>query len=177
MLKTYKILSLLLDYPGEELLSALPFVKEETEKEGLLFFPLQEELDCFLSACSSLTLGEWQMMYVRYFDCSHPVNLYLFDHLYGNPRKREQAMAALKKMYVRSGLSAASGELPDYLPLFLEYIALASSVERARELLRHVHPVLKKMQERLEESANFYQHLFAILTGLAENKRSAKASR
>lgn len=177
MLKTYKILSLMLDYPGEELMSALPFVKEEIEKEGILFFPLQEELDCFLSACFSLTLGEWQMMYVRHFDCSNTVNLYMLNHLYGDSEQREEAMIDLKKMYARSGLSAASGELPDYLPLFLEYIAHASSVEKARELLRYVHPVLKKIQEGLEENANFYQHLFAILTGLAENKRLVETCR
>lgn len=79
MLKTYKTLSLLLDYPDDRLLAAFPSIREEVAAENLLFFSLREELDAFLEACTALPLGEWQMLYVRQFDCSKTVNLYLFE--------------------------------------------------------------------------------------------------
>lgn len=168
MLKTYKIISLLLDYPSQEMMDALPQVKEEVAKEGLLSAALCQELDRFLRASASLSLQAWQMLYVEQFDCSKTVNLYLFDHLYGNSRERGQAMVDLKEMYLRSGLSIISGELPDYLPLFLEYLSIGVSKEKASELLQAVRPILQKIERILRENDNFYVYLFTILVSLSE---------
>lgn len=169
MLKTYKIISLLLDYPSQEMMDALPQVKEEVAKEGLLSAALRQELDRFLRASASLSLQAWQMLYVEQFDCSKTVNLYLFDHLYGNSRERGQAMVDLKEMYLRSGLSIISGELPDYLPLFLEYLSIGVSKEKASELLQAVRPILQKIERILRENDNFYVYLFTILVSLSED--------
>ncbi len=168
MLKTYKIISLLLDYPSQEMMDALPQAKEEITKEGLLGVALCQQLDRFLCASASLSLQAWQMMYVEQFDCSKTVNLYLFDHLYGSSRERGQAMVDLKEMYLRSGLSMISGELPDYLPLFLEYLSIGASKEKAAELLQAVRPILQKIERVLRENDNFYMYLFAILVSLSE---------
>lgn len=168
MLKTYKIISLLLDYPSQEMMDALPQVEEEVAKEGLLSAALRQELGRFLRASASLSLQAWQMMYVEQFDCSKTVNLYLFDHLYGNSRERGQAMVDLKEMYLRSGLSIISGELPDYLPLFLEYLSIGVSKEKASELLQAVRPILQKIERILRENDNFYVYLFTILVSLSE---------
>ena len=169
MLRTYKILSLLLDYPDESLVTALPLVKHEVENERLLFFTLTRHLDEFLSACSSLSLGEWQMMYVQQFDCSKTVNLYLFDHIYGDSRERGLAMVDLKEMYAQSGFEMVGGELPDFIPLFLEYLSYLGSPEKAMELLFEVKPILSKIGGKLGEKENPYHHLFDILVGLAES--------
>lgn len=168
MLKTYKIVSLLLDYPCQEMVDALPRVKEEIRKEGLLGAALCKELDRFLRASASLSLQAWQMIYVEQFDCSKNVNLYLFDYLYGSSYEREQAMVDLKEMYLRCGLSMNSGELPDYLPLFLEYLSIGVSKERASELLQAVRPMLQKIERILKENDNFYVYLFTILISLSE---------
>lgn len=171
MLRTYKILSLLLDYPDESLAAALPQVKQEIESEKLLYFTLATSLDDFLMACSSFSLGEWQTMYVQQFDCSKTVNLYLFDHIHGDSRERGQAMVDLKEMYARSGFLMSDAELPDYLPLFLEYLSFQGSPEKAAELLYEIKPVLQKISEKLGEKDNLYHHLFDILLGLAESSR------
>ncbi len=171
MLKTYQILSLLADYPTRELAAAFPLLKEEIKKEGLLLPAEQEELDRFLAACSRLSPEAWQMMYVQQFDCAPAVNLYLFDHLYGSSRERGQAMVDLKTMYGRAGFTMASTELPDYLPLFLEYMALAATPRQAAELLGEVKPILRKIQDKLEEAGHFYRHLLSILTALAASAK------
>lgn len=168
MLKTYKILSVLLDYPDERLAELLPSSMEIVRKENLLYYTLQASLEQFVAAASALSLAEWQMLYVQQFDCSKTVNLYLFDHIYGDSRQRGQAMVDMKEMYARSGLSMSDGELPDFLPLFLEYLSTFDSAQEAAGLLLNVRPVLGKIREKLEKEDSFYHHLFAILEGLAD---------
>lgn len=169
MLKTYKLLSLLLDYPDQTVETVLPSVCEEIRKEHLVPACLEQPLSCFLDNCASLTLSEWQLIYVQQFDYSRTVNLYLFDYVYGDSRQRAEAMVDLKEMYARGGWQMVSDELPDYLPLFLEYLSTLPSGPEAAELLAPLGPILRKMEERLTEENNFYQYLFRVLWGLAES--------
>lgn len=171
MLKTYKILSLLLDYPDEALVRAIPFFREEIEKENKVHATCLKNLETFLSVCSSMSLSDWQMMYVGQFDCSQAVNLYLFDHIYGDSKARGQAMVDLKEMYNRSGFRMISNELPDFLPLFLEYLSFQDSPEVAGTLLFEVKPVLEKIGKKLEENDHLYRHLFRILVELAAKEK------
>lgn len=170
MLKTYKTLSILLDYPEETTIAFLPEAAEHVQQEKLLDTALQQALEQFVASASALSLGEWQMLYVQQFDCSKTVNLYLFDHIYGESRERGQAMVDLKEMYTRSGLEMSDGELPDYLPLFLEYLSTLPTAAEASALLSNVRPILKKIGEKLAEEDRFYHHLFAIMESLAEVK-------
>ena len=175
MLKTYKLLSLLLDYPDQTVETVLDSAREEIRKENLIPSGLEQQLSCFLDNCASLTLSDWQMIYVQQFDYSRTVNLYLFDYVYGDSRQRGQAMVDLKEMYARGGWQMVPDELPDYLPLFLEYLSTLSSGPEAVELLAPLAPILRKMEERLTEENNFYRYLFRVLLGLAESSRE-KAS-
>lgn len=170
MLKTYKILSVLLDYPDETTVELLPAAAGYTRQEKLLYYTLQDALEQFITASSALSLAEWQMLYVQQFDCSKTVNLYLFDHIYGDSRDRGQAMVDLKEMYAQSGLIMSDGELPDFLPLFLEYLSTQSSAQEAGALLSNVRPILSKIREKLEKENSFYYHLFTVLEGLAETE-------
>lgn len=169
MLKTYKLLSLLLDYPDQTIGTILPSVREEIKKENLISAGLEQQLSCFLDNCASLALSDWQMIYVQQFDYSRTVNLYLFDYVYGDSCQRGQAMVDLKEMYARTGWQMVSEELPDYLPFFLEYLSTLSSGQEALELLTPLAPILRRMEERLTEENNFYQYLFRLLVGLAES--------
>lgn len=170
MLKTYKILSVLLDYPDETFAELLPSSMEIVRKENILYYTLQSSLEQFVAAASALSLAEWQMLYVQQFDCSKTVNLYLFDHIYGDSRQRGQAMVDMKEMYARSGLSMSDGELPDFLPLFLEYLSTLGSAHEAATLLSNVRHILVKIREKLEKEDSFYRHLFVILEELAETE-------
>lgn len=169
MLKTYKLLSLLLDYPDQTIEAVLPSVQEEIKKENLIHVELEQQLTCFLDNCASLSLSDWQMIYIQQFDCSRTVNLYLFDYVYGDSCQRSQAMTDLEAMYARAGWPMVSEELPDYLPLFLEYLSTLPSGREAVELLAPVGPVLAEMEERLTEENNFYRYLFRVLLGMAES--------
>ncbi len=166
MQKTYKILSLLLDYPTEELKHGLsdimPLLREEAylNEEQLLYF--QE----FINYAQELSIANWQMQYVDLFDFSSNNNLYLFDHVYGDSRERGQAMVDLTEMYSRSGFHPSSDELPDYLPLFLEYLSLLKQVEECEKLLGEVTHILQNMKKALDKKETAYFHLLHILCTL-----------
>lgn len=167
MQNTYKIISLLLDYPDEELWKNLNGLMEAVREEGELAEPLCAKLQSFIGYAASLSLSEWQMQYVQLFDFSTNSNLYLFDHVYGDSRERGQAMVDLSEMYSRSGFTSCSNELPDYLPLFLEYLSLQSKAEASGELLHEVSHILENMKQALEKKETPYACLLDILYTLS----------
>lgn len=175
MLKTYKILALLLDYPDKTIEKFLPSVQEEIRKEGLIPFSLQQQLACFLDNCVSLSLGDWQMIYIQQFDCAGTVNLYLYDYASGDAGRLTEALTELEKRYACNGWEDRPDELPDYLPFFLEYLSTLSSGREAADLLAPFHPALQQMEEKLTEENNFYRYLFRVLLGLAERPQEVFA--
>ena len=169
MLQTYKILSLLLDYPDDDLYDALDAIPDEVKREGLLTAEMQQQLTRFLDACKQQTLEDWQMMYVNQFDTSRSVNLYLFDHIYGDSRERGQAMVNLKEMYEGAGYQLTASELPDFLPVFLEFLAFQDNAAAAARLLKDIKAVMEKLYKQLTDRNVFYNDLMAILIALADS--------
>lgn len=168
MQNTYKVLSLLLDYPNEELKENLPEIMNVVEEERYLSQLQREELKSFLCYVMSLSLPEWQMQYVQLFDFSSNTNLYLFDHVYGDSRERGQAMVDLTEMYVNAGYSPCSNELPDYLPLFLEYLSLLTDAKEINALLAEVAHILENMSTALGKKETPYSSLLRILYSLSK---------
>lgn len=175
MLQTYKILSLLLDYPDDDLYDALDAIPDEVKREGILTDQMQQQLNRFLNASTQLTLEDWQMMYVNQFDTSRSVNLYLFDHIYGDSRERGQAMVNLKEMYEGAGYQLTAGELPDFLPVFLEFLAFQDNAPAAAKLLKDIKTVMDKLYKQLTDRKVFYNDLLAILIALAETDQQTNA--
>ena len=103
MQNIYKILSLLLDYPNEDVKENLSGIKAVVEEESVLDKTQCDLLGQFLGPIQSITLSDWQMLYVQQFDFSSSTNLYLFDHVYGDSRERGQAMVDLTEMYNKAG--------------------------------------------------------------------------
>lgn len=84
MFKTYNIISVLLDYPSQELFDSLPEVMDETVGDGLLFDEDLQLMKNFVDYASSFkTLHDWQAAYTQLFDTATKTNLYLFDVVYG----------------------------------------------------------------------------------------------
>lgn len=166
MQNTYKILSLLLDYPSEEVRENLTGVMEAVKEEECLSDSQCSLLHRFLDYAISLPLSEWQIQYVQLFDFSSNGNLYLFDHVYGDSRERGQAMVDLTEMYAESGFAPCSNELPDYLPLFLEYLSLLKDTGKSEALLKEVSHILENMRKALEKKETPYGNLLAILCSL-----------
>lgn len=170
MIKTFKILSLLLDYPTNELRDNLNEIPEAIEAEKLLTDLLYEKLQDFLKYASAFTtLREWQQDYVQLFDTSTQTNLYLFDFVYGSSKERGQAMVDLKESYLQAGMTPSDKELPDYLPMFLEFVSSQPSFTEASKVLGEIHPVLQQMEKRFGEATHPYAPLIRILVSLSSN--------
>jgi nitrate reductase molybdenum cofactor assembly chaperone NarJ/NarW len=94
------------------------------------------------------------------------MSLLLFEHIHGESRDRGQAMVDLIDAYRKNGFELAAKELPDYLPLLLEYLSHRPPDE-ARDWLGHVKHIVGMLAARAAERRNPYEVLFAILVELA----------
>ena len=96
-------------------------------------------------------------------------SLLLFEHVHGESRDRGQAMVDLMAQYERHGLLLDSHELPDHLPLYLEYLAQLPE-EEALGGLRDVAPILGLLSARLQQRESRYAVLFELLLKLANTQ-------
>lgn len=154
----YKVLSTLLDYPDQELLDALPEVNEALSDYPEALQQLRPLLD-FLSSRSVIAVQE---NYVATFDRNPAHSLHLFEHVHGESRDRGQAMVDLLNEYQQHGFDLVSAELPDYIPLFLEFLSLQQP-EQSQELLDQAIHVLAAIGNRLATNQSPYATIFAVL--------------
>jgi nitrate reductase molybdenum cofactor assembly chaperone NarJ/NarW len=131
--KVLRALALLLDYPTEQTAAALPEIKAVLADDAESLAPLTEFLDG--------DLLDAQEAYVATFDRGRRTSLNLFEHVHGESRDRGQAMVDLLRVYEEAGLQLAVNQLPDYLPVFLEYVALLDPAG-AEEHLNEVATIL-----------------------------------
>lgn len=158
----HRILSALLDYPQDDLLQALPEIRIALEA-----FPeareLLEPLLTYLEAC---TLIELQENYVATLDRNPTHSLHLFEHVHGESRDRGQAMVDLLQTYRSQGFEPAVPELPDHVPLFLEFLSVVDEAQ-AQELLDDAIHVLAAIGARLIHDDSPYAAVFVVLRTLS----------
>lgn len=164
MIKTYNILSVLLDYPSQELWESLAEAKPLLTDDGLLTEENLAAVDQFLGYVHGFSdLRSWQADYSALFDTSTKTNLYLFDFVYGTSKDRGQAMVDLTEEYLRAGLMPDEHELPDYLPMYLQYVANMDDLAQARAAIDDIRGVLTKMDDRFAKEQHPYEPLIALL--------------
>jgi nitrate reductase delta subunit len=166
----YRLLSKLLDYPDEALMAALPDLGREI-KRG---FEAAEwvVLDRFLNHLADQDLTELQGAYVQTFDLTPEHALHLTHHLFGDDKNRGPALIDLTEFYKEYGLELVAGdgaanedatnELPDFLPLVLEFAAQLDPDE-ARVFLSQWNKVLNQLASNLEKSGSPYAPLIRLV--------------
>lgn len=171
MTRTFKVLSLLLSYPTAALQEAAPALRQALAGDGLLTEAGHPGLYRLLDQLGERDLYDLEERYVLLFDRTRSLSLHLFEHVHGEGRDRGQAMVDLQTMYAEHGLSVSARELPDYLPMFLEFLATRPLAE-ARELLGQPLHVLTGIRERLQKRGSDYAPVFTALEALAEGTAS-----
>lgn len=166
MIKTYKILSLLLSYPSEELQKFLPQVDKELRDEALLQENRTVEIAKFCKRSAELDLTDWQGEYVQLFDYSRSVSLHIFEHIKGDSRDRGQAMVNLMGFYKEKGMNLTAKELPDYIPAFLEFLSTLT-ITKSAELLGETVNIMDKINVALSKSNNPYSSIFKAIISLS----------
>ena len=167
--RTLRVLARLVGYPGRELRANLPLLREALHAEGALGASRLAELDALLAQLARSDPLDAEADYVQLFDSGRRTSLHLFEHVHGDSRDRGPAMIDLARTYEKAGLYLAAGELPDYLPLVLEFLSLCPADE-ARALLTDAAPVLHVLSERLEKRDSAYAAVFNVLGALGDTR-------
>ena len=166
MTKTFKILSALLSYPTCALQQAADELGAGLRDEALLSEAVREGVEDFIRSVAASDLYALQERYVDLFDRGRSLSLNLFEHVHGENRDRGQAMVDLKALYEQHGLYVESRELPDFLPLFLEFLSTLP-LEEARTLLGQTAHILAALAERLQKRTSAYAILLRAAGELA----------
>jgi nitrate reductase delta subunit len=166
-----KLLAVLLDYPDAELLNALAvdtlemtpatFV-DRLDAEGLFAVEERAQVAAFLEGLLATGIDELQQRYVQTFDLTPAHSLHLTHHIFGEEKTRGPALIDLSEIYRAYGLQHDEKELPDYLPLMLEF-ASGLDADEARVFLGDVAKVLRQLAGNLEEAQSPYAPLLRIV--------------
>ncbi len=165
-MKTFKVLSLLLCYPESDWLAALPEMESALAAETDFNGNAALKLAPLFALLRQSTLIELQENYVATFDRNPSHSLHLFEHIHGESRDRGSAMIDLLNEYWKHDFDASASELPDYVPLFLEFLAQLTP-EQALELLGDAVHVLATVGRKLDANGSLYAHAFQILEALS----------
>jgi nitrate reductase delta subunit len=163
--------SYLLAYPTRELLDRLPVIRTALAEQRV------SSLDALLDHVQRTPLRELERAYVDVFDLSRRHALYLSYWTDGDTRRRGEVLAGFKAAYRESGfLVNTAGELPDYLPMVLEFAAVADP-EAGEALLREYRPSLELLRIGLAEDGTPYADVVAAvcatLPGASPKDRAA----
>lgn len=172
MSRTYKALALLLSYPEEAYRDLYSAVSSVVDEEGLLGD--RKGLVRLANELASEDILDLQLRYVQLFDRSRSLSLHLYEHVHGESRDRGQAMVELNKLYASRGVLLSAPELPDHLPVFLEFLSLLQANEAAALLGEAAH-VLTALRDRLKKRKSPYAAVFAALVDLADTSADAQA--
>ena len=172
-MKTLQALAALLTYPTSELKAAAPELKMAVKEENLLPPAAQGLLRPLFQQMEQGELLNLEENYVLLFDRTRSLSLHLFEHVHGESRDRGQAMVDLRRQYAQAGLEIASNELPDYIPMFLEYLSTLRPSAARQQLAMCAH-ILAALAERLEKQRSAYAAVFNALVWLASDKPSAQ---
>ena len=174
MTRTFKALSAILSYPTVQLQEAMPELTAAVEGEALLPAGVHRQLEQLMNEIATGDLYDLQERYVLLFDRTRSLSLHLFEHVHGESRDRGQAMIDLKSLYENGGLEIDATELPDFVPLFLEFLSTQPRAQ-ADELLGQPAHIFAALAERLRKRKSAYEAVFRGLTALAASKPKADA--
>jgi nitrate reductase delta subunit len=166
-MKILSIISRLLDYPTFELYQHGPAIVDLIAQDEVLDASSKTALLEFVNQRFGNELLDWQSDYDGLFERGRSLSLLLYEHIHGESRDRGQAMVELLKQYRAAGLDIGVKELPDYIPLFLEFVSTQGE-ENARGWLQDVAPVIALLAVRLEERKCNYAALFTSLMALSQ---------
>lgn len=164
-MQVLQVISLLLDYPKPELVEARAELEQMIQQSSLNADD-KTALEVFIEHRTSMSLMDWQSEYDGLFERGRALSLLLFEHVHGESRDRGQAMVDLMNQYKTAGLDLGVKELPDYIPLYLEFLSTQGD-ENARLGLEEVAHILALLTARLEQRGSNYSLLFQTLLSIS----------
>jgi nitrate reductase delta subunit len=164
-----RVFARLLSYPDAALRSHLTEMRDALHTERAIGTKRLAELDGLMDALSSADPLDAEAAYVQLFDRGRATSLHLFEHVHGDSRDRGPAMIDLAQTYDQAGLYLAPGELPDYLPVVLEFVSTQPPRE-ARAFLGEMTHIFNALFSALRQRQSAYASVIGALLELAGEK-------
>ena len=174
MRRTLRAQAALLGYPSRELQANIPDIREALVQEKSLPRAALRRLEPLLSRLHQQDLLEAQAQYSELFDRSRALSLHLFEHVHGDSRDRGEAMIDLGQQYLDRDYLLDTDELPDFVPVFVEFASCLPLAE-ARDVLGQPGHVFAALEQRLAKRGSDYAAVFGALIALAAARPDAAA--
>ena len=168
---TFKVLGLLMSYPKPDWISHLDECTALLMEEDFLPKKHLREVLAFIEELKAADIYSAQEEFVATFDRGRSHSLHLFEHIHGESRDRGQAMVNLSDAYEEKGFIIDQAELPDYIPLFLEFLSQIP-VDEALELLGEPIDIVATIAARLKERGSSWYVVFDALVALSRVRPS-----
>jgi len=173
---TLRVLSRLMSYPEEQMQATLPEMRRVLQRESILPVEHTRAVEMFISSLEGRPVTELQEEYVALFDRGRALSLHMFEHVHGESRDRGQAMVDLLEVYRDGGLELDARELPDFLPLVLEFLSTRPR-EEADEMLGDGMAIIVLLGARLRQRGSGYAALFEALEAIVGSPENAELLR
>ncbi len=164
--RTLKALSLLLSYPSTELQNAMPEIGAVLTADPRVPAATQRGLGILANSLATGDIYDVQEAYVMLFDRSRTLSLNLFEHVHGESRDRGGAMVSLLETYRNGGFDPVTSELPDHLPVLLEFLSTRQFAE-AQDIMADAAHIFDAIRSRLDRRESNYAPVFAALMHLS----------
>jgi len=164
--RTLRVLARLLGYPDATLRAHLPELRAALHAEAALSAERLAGLDALIGALARQDPLDTEAEYVRLFDSGRRTALHLFEHVHGDSRERGPAMIDLARTYEQAGVYLAAGEMPDHLPVVLEFASTQPAAE-ATGFLREIAHLVNHIHAALGQRGSHYASVMAALLELA----------
>jgi nitrate reductase delta subunit len=162
----FKMFSALLSYPTSEMRAALDEMAGLIERSPLIAPAERPGLLALIASLGEGDLLDAEERYCELFDRGRALSLHLFEHLHGESRDRGTAMVELKQLYRAAGFDLVGNELPDYLPVVLEYLSCRELPE-ARDMLVDCAHILRVIARALIARQSDYAAVLQALLVIA----------
>ncbi len=166
---TLKILSAILSYPSNEMIEGEAELLEALKGDKTVSEQTKSLAGALVSDICSHDVYDAQERYVLLFDRTRTNSLHLFEHVHGESRDRGQAMVDLAVMYEKQGFDIEAKELPDFIPVFLEYLSTQSG-EEVNNLLGQTLHIMVAIRQRLQKRKSIYANAFLAIEDMVEAK-------
>lgn len=169
---TLRVLARLLSYPNAALKSDLADMQSALHAEQALAKDRLAEIDALISHLAHADPLDIESEFVELFDRGHATSLHLFEHVHGDSRDRGPAMVDLTQTYEKAGLFLAPDELPDYLPVVLEFVSTQPPKE-AKAFLAEMAHIFNAIFSALQDRKTAYASVLGALIELSGEKAQA----
>ena len=167
-----RVFAHLLSYPDTEMRAHLGELRAALHTEKALSAQRLAELDALMQNLERGDLLELQSEYVDLFDRGRATALHLFEHVHGDSRDRGPAMIDLAQTYEKANLFLAPDELPDYLPVVLQF-ASTQPAKEARAFLSEMAHIFNAIFNALQGRGSAYASVMGALLELAGEQAHA----